>query len=175
MKRRLLNLLTAGSLLLFVAACVLWVRSYWVCDDFSWTGGRANTDLVASRGRVVWSRITGEAPVSSGDWPPFVHRTFEPRDLDAGAWADLAARSLPGVHYLQGPAARTTGVYMRVLTLPHYLLAALALTLPAARFVRRVRTRRGTNGVCPACGYDLRATPGRCPECGAGAGPASAA
>ena len=28
MKRRLLNLLTALSLLMFVAVCVLWVRSY---------------------------------------------------------------------------------------------------------------------------------------------------
>jgi hypothetical protein len=32
MKRRLLNLLTALSLLLCVAACVLWVRSYWAFD-----------------------------------------------------------------------------------------------------------------------------------------------
>ena len=32
MTRRLLNLLTVLSLLLCVAACVLWVRSYWIPD-----------------------------------------------------------------------------------------------------------------------------------------------
>ena len=34
-----------------------------------------------------------------------------------------------------------------------------------ARHRRRAR-RRAARGLCPRCGYDLRATPGRCPECG---------
>ena len=34
-KRRLFTILSALSLLLFVAVCVLWVRSYWIHD---WTG-----------------------------------------------------------------------------------------------------------------------------------------
>lgn len=32
----------------------------------------------------------------------------------------------------------------------------------------RIERRRLREGRCPACGYDLRATPGRCPECGKG-------
>ncbi len=35
MKRRLLNLLTAGSLLPCVAVCVMWWRSYRIIEGFS--------------------------------------------------------------------------------------------------------------------------------------------
>ena len=34
---------------------------------------------------------------------------------------------------------------------------------------QRIRRERTSAGLCPVCGYDLRATPGRCPECGADA------
>ena len=37
MLRRLFTLLSALSLLLCVAAVVLWVRSYWLCDFVGWS------------------------------------------------------------------------------------------------------------------------------------------
>src|SRR5918993_2637444 len=56
-------------------------------------------------------------------------------------------------------------------SVPHGLLCLITATLPAiacARLARgRRRRRRSRRGLCPSCGYDLRAAPGRCPECGA--------
>jgi hypothetical protein len=34
------------------------------------------------------------------------------------------------------------------------------------QFRKRRARRRRQKGLCPECGYDLRASPGRCPECG---------
>ena len=56
---------------------------------------------------------------------------------------------------------------VRIGSIPHWALAAALLMLPAARSLPWLRRRiRARHGLCPTCGYDLRATPNRCPECG---------
>jgi hypothetical protein len=45
------------------------------------------------------------------------------------------------------------------------ILVAGSLSYRSARADEQ-RQHRRANGLCPECGYDLRATPGRCPECG---------
>jgi hypothetical protein len=44
--------------------------------------------------------------------------------------------------------------------------AVLPLVAVRRQWTRRRMARRAADGRCPACGYDLRATPDRCPECG---------
>src|SRR6185436_16456255 len=53
-------------------------------------------------------------------------------------------------------------------TIPYWPLAVLSGILPLMWLRWKVRAwSRHQQGHCPACGYDLRATPERCPECGA--------
>ncbi len=51
--------------------------------------------------------------------------------------------------------------------IPYWFVSSVTAVLPLSWFVRRQRRRRWlARGGCPACGYDLRASPARCPECG---------
>ncbi len=54
------------------------------------------------------------------------------------------------------------------LVLPYWAIVCLFAAAPAWFALTRLRSaHRRTCGLCPTCGYDLRATPDRCPECGA--------
>jgi len=79
---------------------------------------------------------------------------------------------------LSGPGVR---LLLFVWSLPFLVIGALVIFIPVgvARGVhdhRRLRAEsRAARGLCPRCGYDLRASPLRCLECGRATSAARAA
>ena len=155
MRRRLLNLLTALSLLLCVATAALWASGY---------------EGSPSR---VWDRV---GPVD-GTWPSVaagnhslslgVVKPPAPDDgFMATRWGFSYAKGITAWRSLPTGRLLVLGAYHGV-TVPLWSVATAAAALPLLRGAALLRRRRRTgHGLCPNCGYDLRATPGRCPECG---------
>ena len=175
--RHLFTLCSAVSLVLCVGVCVLWVRSY----PTRWSAAHGSVpgrywQLSSHRGQFVADTTL---------W----HFLPDPRSL---TFADVAAESqthLPGVR-VNRQAARsrarlpgeeppfrtdlpTVPVYAATRVEMSWWLPSLLLALPPALWLwrrpRRAERARMAAGLCPSCGYDLRATPGRCPECGTAA------
>ena len=169
MTRRLLNLLTALSLLLCVTVVVLWVRSYFRVDvvmppDYPAGKSRVFTSDHGSMALLFYPPMTsgprGRVYSASGEW------RWQVKDRS------LTLRLIRGPQFttsfgLPGLRFRSDG-RLRAWEVQYWLLLLVAAALPAARgvvhwFHRRSRLRTGH---CVHCGYDLRATLGRCPECG---------
>jgi hypothetical protein len=193
-RRHLFLFCSVVSLLLFMAVCVLWVRSYRVGEAVYREGPAFRLAVMSEKGQCSAFRTT--YPKSADNGPPrWMHS-------DRGMWAEVTRR--PGL-YRADPAAQCygpiagfgwvdrpagpLGMGTREVFFPYWSLAMLTAAGPAAwwRQARR-RARARSLGLCPSCGYDLRvqralteagdptanAMPPRCPECGAaGTMPAS--
>jgi hypothetical protein len=158
-KRRLFTILSALSLLLFVAVCVLWVR------------GRSGVDAVALT-HDHWPN-DGKATSRQVDlisdqrlWVNFSWGRVGPRYLvdteNVGEFGPLRWERFDG----NTPAANEGFAYVRV-GVSHWLPALLLLVPPVLWLNGLRKAHRVTkHGLYPSCGYDLRATPDRCPECG---------
>ena len=156
------NVLTALSLVACVGVCVLWAWSYRRAAGVDFFTPRERCWSVASAGGIV--RLKTSPAVG--------------RRPDVRVWRDAEIVSM-GVFYLPAPRVAGFGYDSNpyapfyAVAVPHWFLAGVAGSLFGASWSWRRRRRRcrTPSRVCPACGYDLRATPDRCPECGRAVGP----
>jgi hypothetical protein len=184
MLRRLFTVLSVLSLMLCTAVVVLWVRSYSAGEkvSYGWTvppESRAVTLLAyTNRGMLYLSRydVSCSGPVPPEFWGDPAGRLqwerYRPYPPLAPADRYLlgfrstdASRATP----LTDPPGVARAERWRIVAVPLWVPWLGLGVWPAARlwlWHRSRGARRLAKGLCPSCGYDLRATPGRCPECG---------
>jgi hypothetical protein len=165
-RRILLNVAGALSLALCAATVALWVRSYRAQEQLTWRPGASprSVHVFAARGSLACTVTDRAEYLPPGE--ARVSRDRPPRDL-YGYWGGLGvARVRGGGFVLLAPTPdRPVGVMVPLAAVA--VATAIGPAWAAAARVRRSRRcRRRRAGLCPVCGYDLRATPDRCPECG---------
>jgi hypothetical protein len=194
MKRLLRLFLSAAtllSLLLCVAMLVLWARSYRVGeavhymplnladpladDEFYARSGKGGVRFTHDKW-AAWELGTRKPSRPFFDRQLLKYYAFPPTSSHSlnRTWFDHWGFEWSGYEEPISPTSVGSGiVYERNLVIPYWALAAVTGALPFASALRwrrrRLRRNRAAHGLCPTCGYDLRATPERCPECGFGA------
>lgn len=167
MKHRLFTILSILSLVLCLGTTTICVRSYWSHDAIGW-GSRTGTHgwllgVEWRRGTVVIGVVsTDQADNLSIKHSGVFWRRLSPRDVfPQNSWS--SRMGFFSVH-------ETDSIRQSALGLPCWFVLLLAGVLPALwlrRFSPWGRRRfREQHGLCPTCGYDLRASLERCPECG---------
>jgi hypothetical protein len=176
-RRKLSTLFAAVSLLLFVAATVLLVRSGWRDDGVTYGDprGARTMGLAGHRGNLIFYTF-GFAPASdfSGILQPGLKFESEPSRGDRWIISFPATGGgvdwhVAGFRYASrsGPYFGVT-VYTRLVEIPLWFICLLTLPAPFLWLRRRRREWRLRRDpyLCANCGYNLRGTPDRCPECG---------
>jgi hypothetical protein len=193
MRRHLITLVSALSLVLCVGTAVLWV---WNSSGDAAEISRFGADLESAKtahywhmhlgshdGGIYWMHCSAETIPGDREWGMVGRREWHHgEDIFAAANTIFLVdfgRSFPsqegdslapdwrrlGFRAFRFSELGTAGY---VVVVPDWLPIALAAIAPALWTHRRLRRRRyRLAGSCLQCGYDLRATPGRCPECGA--------
>lgn len=172
------------SLVLCVATLALWARSYGTNDWLNQDGLDRRRTVYSACGRIMYfeqddSAMTemGLLPHWRGPAPRWRYTAItDPVRPDTGdaTWLNRLGIAVEWhkrgtIYTLYSP--RPVLVARTLLILPHWLPACFFTLLPSWRLfasvrVRLRRIRAAVRGLCPTCGYDLRASKDRCPECG---------
>jgi hypothetical protein len=169
-KRRLVTLAAAASLLLCVAAVALWVRSYRQADVVYFETSRDTVAVTSVRGEIEVTQSPPNKSIPGTIRDRYGHESLSGTSfmsVTESVWysslpTNYRVRGLVGFGFIVPAVSGYTGVWF-----PHWFLALLFSIFPALHSRATIRSRSRQRGHCTQCGYDLRATPGRCPECGA--------
>jgi hypothetical protein len=186
-RRWLFNLFAGVSLALCCGTMALWVRSYWRNDAIS------RTQYFPLDGHPVSENWIPDLPANYSATPPPIAISRYIMFLSLRGEGEIAGHhnveriifSLPGWYRFHEPAhgslrSQTNrfgflwmtedhpGMASFTVRFPIWPIVAVTAILPTCWLFRpyRRKRRRMRKGLCPHCGYDLRATPNRCPECG---------
>jgi hypothetical protein len=172
LRRWLFNLAAGVSLLLCIQALTAWYESYGYRNFNLRTRTGARWLVTSYEGCIQFSRWRYYSKEDDPFLPGFgkegspVHMDIWPSEWKWGGFDLKYNVTLMRVDSMgQRPIGTNDGI-----RLPYWFLTLLTLVVPVLwggeALRRRRRRSRLEQGLCPSCGYDLRATPERCPECG---------
>jgi len=173
LRRCLFNVFVVVSLLLFVVAMTLWVRSYYRKDDILFphpSGSNWAYVLKTYPGTLDLGTLQmWDAPLDAPHWKT---EKVDALEMRLSRYWDSEHLTF-GFAYIRTGFIGRTGSNTKYFGQWRELFASfwnfcVLTTIAPGIFVwqaTRKAKRRGS-GFCSICGYDLRATPDRCPECG---------
>jgi hypothetical protein len=178
MRRVLFNFAVVASLPAFVLLAVAWLRSGRYTDSvtaerfhgYEVTSSDGSLYLIVHQQQFSVPGRTPTPIAISDRWLFHREATEKPSISFVAFLPDGSGAPFAAGHDV-GLMSTTTGVMrfdvgVSFVKFPIWIPLLLSAALPAAWLIRRRTGYRWHLGLCPRCGYDLRATPDRCPECG---------
>ncbi len=187
MRRRAFAILLVTSLVLCIITTAGWLCSYWRIDAVSYSGKWRGGELSFVEGKLyIWTWTTDSPTMMAMVLSPgFGYARSALRSVRPRAPYSPSQPDGPRAYILPGGNTtshfRFAGVYSHTyrvagtasandiwyFSVPCWLILLATAFLPALWLWRRIRhAQYRWHGLCPKCGYDLRASKERCPECG---------